>query len=265
VRTGTFLLAIAALLFACVDFWQQTRTRLEDVRRLQKETAALLEEGIARARRAGAPPSLAELDAANTRARVLGQDSAALRSAWYADAVTAADYLVPRAARPPPVGLSAERERISQALLALPADLKAHPGLSAAELGLFQPSLSAAFPSDPGELANQAERAAAARVLVDALRAAGPVRVDDATLQRTPESGLVLRLDAVATMAEVVPLYEQLLAPSEDAPPRALKRFELTRIDPKDWGQRAKELAAPPVRVSFVLAFDFPSSIGAAR
>jgi len=266
VKMGTFILALAALVFACVDFWQRTRPQLAEARRLRREMVALLDDGIQRTRRAGAPPSFTEIEAARATARILGQDAATMRKAWYADATNASEYLVPRAARgPAPVGLAVVRDRIVQALLALPADLKAWPGLSPARLGLFQPSLTEAFPTDPPELANQAERATAARHLVAALRAAGPVQVEDASLQRAPGSPLVLRLDALATANELVPLYEQLLAGSADAPPRALRKFQLERVAPKEWGQRAKELAAPPVRVSFVLAFDFPPTNGAPR
>jgi hypothetical protein len=270
VRGAAFAFALAAAAFACADFWRRTRLELSLVRARRGELLAFFDESVSRAKRSGAPPAAAQLEAASASASALEQELSALRDEWYRGAGRPSDWLVPRAARAAMVAAGQERERVVLELVSLPADLKLLHGLSAARLGLLVPSLSEAFPSDARTLEDQSRRAVAARHLLAALRALGSVRVEHVALQGSPDAGLVLRLDALAALDDAVRLFEQLPAPSDDAPPRRLLRFSLVRLAPRDWGLQVRELPGPPVRVSIGLSFDFPATaepdaLGASR
>ncbi len=263
-RSATFVLALAALAFTSVDFWQRTRPRLRQVRELQATLRSLLDEGIERAKREGAPPSEEEVASARKAARELEQEAAALRREWFADARRPSDYLLPRAARPSAESVGEERDRIAQALLALPPELKMFPGITLARLGVASPSLSEPFPSEPGFLAEQAERAAAVRHLLAALRSVAAARISDATLQRAHDGLLVLRLEADLALSDAVALYCGLLARGDAAAPNRLRRLELRRLPPSEWGLDAKSLPAPPVRLRLVVNFERHASDGGA-
>jgi hypothetical protein len=264
VKGLAFVLALGALLLSCLEFWERTRKDLERARLLRDEIAAQLEAGIARAREDGAPPSEAELTASRSAARALAQEAAALQAEWFGDAARAADWLLPRAARPSDDPVAAERDRIAQALLALPAELKAWPGITFGRLGLVVPSLTDSFPTEPAVLADQAERAAAVRHLLASLRSVGPVRIGDASLQRDPAGRLLLRLEVDAAPSDAVALHGKFLASSDDAPPRRLERSELARLAPDAWENATKTLPAPPVRLKITASFERPGPVAAA-
>jgi hypothetical protein len=265
-RSLAFVCALAAIVFTSVGFWTSGVRRLEELRDTRERTRQVVADALARAKKRGAPPSAAELDEARQLAASLRRDADEAEREWWRGAACASDYLVPLAARPPPSSLTETRDRIEQALVALPAELKSLEGVTAARLGLRVPSLVEPFPSDAATMEEQGERAVAARLLASALRAGGRFVVSDAALTHDPDRPLTLRLVFDAGVNDALALHERLLGASDDAPPRALDQFTLTRRDPRDWPTAAFELADPPVHVELALAFDFPAPrAGASR
>ena len=131
-----FALALAALCGAVVNCWTRSRPLLAQRAQLHREVDSALDDGIARARSLGAPPSAEEVRVIEGLARTAEQARAQFALKWWNGARDCADYLYPCAARPRPKDADV-RARLDELLLQLPADSKAIVGLSTARLGLL--------------------------------------------------------------------------------------------------------------------------------
>ncbi len=263
-RALGFTLALAAVTWSCVDFWRATRPALGRCASLRQELRAALDDGTARVRAHGAPPNESEVEAARSMARSLEHERAEVVNAWFAGARRAADYLYPRVARPPPFDPTADRARLEQQLLTMPAELKAYPGVTSARFGLMTPSISGSLSNDSAQMAEQTQRAVAAAFFAVSVQGATPLLIDHATLIRPENGGLVLRVTTRAAIDQAIALFESLTGPTDVAPPRALLRFSIERVPPVEWALASTTLTAPPVRAEIALRFDFPSDGGGA-
>ena len=263
VKGMTFVLALAALAFASADFMLRTRPLLTERRELRAAAESALADATTRLRKSGAPPNEGEVASAQALAQTLAQQAHEWRSRWFAAAESARDYLIPRAARPSPEDDRSE-ERVTELLLSLPPELKPFAGVTAEQLGLLIPSLARPFPTEKTVLDDQIERAVATRLLVGVLQAAGSIQVEAARLGRDRQQALRLELTVLVGVNDVVGVYERLLARNDDAPPRRLERFALTRCTPSEWAA-AHALIDPPIRLEFALTFDRAEADGAKR
>jgi hypothetical protein len=258
VRTAALTIALAALLFALQDFFQNTRVLLARDRAACDALARTLAESVERGRASGAPPSKSEVDRARAVALRWRTEREQVERLFFHGATRTSDYLVRAGERPAVDGLARERAQLEALLVALPAELKSFAGASPERLGLKVPSLSVALPEGQGELQDQVRRALALERLLSAAHDFPGLAADALALERDRDGGVRLTVGAGAPLGVAVSFFESVLGAADDAPPRRLERLKLRRLPPVEWGTTVRRLSSPPVGLELTVGFDEP-------